>query len=275
MHKKTGFITSVFVVTGLLFPSTAVAADWVQLITTDEAVHHIDVGSIKVHGGIRKFWKKTTYFEEQQSRYGESYINQSEYTTVNCPEKTLGFARVIAYDWSGSVVFDAEKSSYIPTGLTAVVPDSIGEAIVDFVCRRKIVTPSSSASKSITQQQAVSLVSRWLQAKRKIFASPFDRQLVVELTTGKRQTDTIGAQNWLKNNNSYYRYGVQKVESVKRFVASGNAATIEVRVTEDYTLYHNGKVDPSQTDFKSSLIRYNLQSVGGKWKIADYKSMTF
>ncbi|MEG4502072.1 IMS domain-containing protein [Microcoleus sp. F6_B4] len=49
----------------------------------------------------------------------------------------------------------------------------------------------------------------------------------------------------MTNSNSHYRYGVQKVESVERFAASGNKATIEVRVTEDATVYRNSKVDSS------------------------------
>lgn len=138
--------------------------------------------------------------------------------------------------------------------------------------------PAQSASVqagTITQVQAVDLINQWLQAKQQIFASPFDRQLVDQLTTGelsKNLAQPSGVMAWLKNNQAYYRFGVQKVESVERFVANGNKATVEVKVTEDRTLYRNGKVDASQTDFETRLIRYTLQSVDGRWKIADYKT---
>jgi len=138
--------------------------------------------------------------------------------------------------------------------------------------------PSQSAAVqagTFTQVQAVDLINKWLQAKQQIFASPFDRQLVAQLTTGELYEDLAqpsGVMTWLKNNNAYYRFGVQKVESVERFAAYGNKATIEVKVTEDRTLYRNGKVDANQTDFETRSIRYSLQSVDGLWKIADYKT---
>jgi hypothetical protein len=135
---------------------------------------------------------------------------------------------------------------------------------------------SSASAASITQPQALDLIKRWLQAKSQIFAPPFDHQSVVEMTTGELYTDldkADGAIAWLKQNNAYYRFGVQKVESVARFVAAGNKATIEVNITEDRTLYRDGKVDPNQTAFNTNLIRYSLVSVDDKWKIADYKTV--
>jgi len=128
---------------------------------------------------------------------------------------------------------------------------------------------------TLTQAQAVDLVNKWLQAKQQIFAPPFNRQLMAQLTTGELSENLArpdGVMNWLKNNNAYYRFGVQKVESVARFVATGDKATIEVEVTEDRTLYRNSKVDANQTDFKTRLVRYSLQSIDGTWKIADYKT---
>jgi len=139
------------------------------------------------------------------------------------------------------------------------------------------VPPQSATVRTgtITQVQAVDLINKWLQAKQQIFASPFDRQLVAQLTTGELYENLAqpsGVMAWLKNNQAYYRFGVQKVESVERFVANGNKATVEVKVTEDRTLYRNGKVDASQTDFETRLVRYTLQSVDDSWKIADYKT---
>ncbi|NET91337.1 MAG: DUF4101 domain-containing protein [Kamptonema sp. SIO1D9] len=135
---------------------------------------------------------------------------------------------------------------------------------------------SSSFSRQITQQQALSLVSRWTQAKSQIFAPPFEARLISDLTTGELYdslTDANGAIAWLRNNQAYYRFGVQKIESVERFVASETKATIEVKVTEDRTLYREGEIDPSQTEFDTQVIRYSLELVGNVWKIADYKTV--
>lgn len=130
-----------------------------------------------------------------------------------------------------------------------------------------ILTQANTNSAVLTLGQAADIISRWLDAKQKIFASPFDRETLASLTTGILYADTVKAIEYLKNNKAYYRYGVQKVESVERFAASGNKATIEVRVTEDVTLYQNGQVENSS--FNTKLVRYSLEYWDGVWKIAD------
>jgi len=132
-------------------------------------------------------------------------------------------------------------------------------------------TQYSPQPPSISQQDAIGLVNAWLQAKQVMFASPYNRQPATEITTGEQYDKTAGANgtiDWLANNNAYYRYGVQNIDGVDRFAANGNQATIQVRVTEERTLYKNGNIDPNETDFKTRSVRYNLQLVDGRWKIA-------
>jgi hypothetical protein len=136
------------------------------------------------------------------------------------------------------------------------------------------ITPSTTAT--ITQQQAVELINRWQQSKGEIFAPPFNQYRIGELTTGELLLSLVrtdGVLQWLKDNRAYYRYGVQKVDSVERFISSRDRATIEVKVTEDRTLYLNGAIDPRRTDFSAYQVRYSLEFVDGKWKIADYKTV--
>ncbi len=123
----------------------------------------------------------------------------------------------------------------------------------------------------LDQRQAATLLRDWLTAKGNIFAPPFDRQLLGNLTTGILYADSLNSVSWLENNNAFYQYGVQRVESIERFVTQGSRVTLEARVTEDYTLYENGRVNRDRASFGTSLIRYNLQRVNGQWKIADYQ----
>ncbi|MBE9146179.1 ARC6/PARC6 family protein [Planktothrix mougeotii] len=120
---------------------------------------------------------------------------------------------------------------------------------------------------SISIGQAADLITEWLNAKSRIFAPPFDLQLVSQLTTGTLYNDTLKAIDFLRNNDAFYQYGVQKVESVERFAASGNKATIEVKVTEDTTLYKRGQI--LESSFNTKLVRYNLENWDGIWKIAN------
>ncbi|HAO09658.1 MAG TPA: hypothetical protein DCQ51_00360 [Planktothrix sp. UBA8407] len=124
---------------------------------------------------------------------------------------------------------------------------------------------------TITIGKAADLITQWLNSKSKIFAHPFDRAMLGDLTTGVLYADSLKAINFLQENNAYYQYGVQKVESIERFAASGNKATIEVKVTEDTTLYKNGKI--IESSFNTKLVRYNLEQWDGLWRIANSQVM--
>jgi len=136
---------------------------------------------------------------------------------------------------------------------------------------RLIVKQITQNTETITIGKAADLITEWLNTKSRIFAPPFDRALLGNLTTGVLYADSLKGIDFLRENNSYYQYGVQKVESIERFAASGNKATIEVKVTEDTTLYKNGKI--IESSFNTKLVRYNLEYWDGIWKIANSQVM--
>jgi serine/threonine protein kinase len=134
-------------------------------------------------------------------------------------------------------------------------------------------TASSSDPTTMTEAQAVQLVQNWMQAKRRIFAAPFDRTLAMQYTTGQRLHDITkpgGSIDWLRDNNAYYQYGIQKVEPTK-FSAYGSEAVLEATITEDRTMYINGKVDASNTKYDVDNMRFKLILTDGSWKITDYE----
>lgn len=134
---------------------------------------------------------------------------------------------------------------------------------------------------SISQQEAVDLLHKWQEYKRRIFAPPYERDLGDEILTSKAYHDNItrsdgqeSSSEWLVNNGAYYAYGVQSVDSVENFAANGERATIDVVVTEQRTLYKsNDSIDRNASAFDTRLVRYNLQSENGQWKIADYHTI--
>lgn len=140
-------------------------------------------------------------------------------------------------------------------------------------------TPESSTTprvNSISEIEATKLIEAWLQAKGKMFAPPYNSQIAEELTTGDFYEKTAGVDgsiDWLKSNNAYYKYGVQRLDSVEQFSSNHNSATIKVRITEEYSLYRNGKIDPNETDFKTLTIIYNLKLVDGQWKISNSRTL--
>ncbi len=135
----------------------------------------------------------------------------------------------------------------------------------------------SAAQSSITREAAISVLNKWQDAKRELFAPPFNRSLGAELTTGEAYRKNVGdgsSLEWLANNNSYYRYGVQKIDSVEKFIASKNRATIDIVFTEDRKFYQNGEIVTGEnTSFDTRLVRYSLQLEDGDLKISDYKTL--
>jgi hypothetical protein len=139
-----------------------------------------------------------------------------------------------------------------------------------------VVIPSTPPSEAFNEQQAIALINRWLQAKTEVFAPPYDQQQVADLTTGELLASLVrpnGVLDWLKLNRAYFRYGVQKVDSVERFVVARDRATMEVNLTEDRTLYMNGAIAPGHTDFSSEKVRFTFALDSDTWKIADYKTV--
>lgn len=125
-------------------------------------------------------------------------------------------------------------------------------------------------SNSLTKEEAVNLIKTWQQAKSRIFGPPFDRQLAANLTTGKVYEDIVkpeGSIDWLQKNNAYYQFRKQEAQATGYFNQIGEIAELDISIAEDYTLYINGAVDKSETNFQTYRFILNLEN--GNWKIAD------
>ncbi|MBW4631755.1 MAG: ARC6/PARC6 family protein [Iphinoe sp. HA4291-MV1] len=121
----------------------------------------------------------------------------------------------------------------------------------------------------ITQEDAVKLIKTWLRAKQQILAPPYNSQLATELTTGQQYGKVNDSIDWLRKNNAYYQYGLQRIDNVNELAVEGEQATIQVQLTEEITLFEkNRNINSNATDFKTRTVRYTLQFVDGRWKIA-------
>jgi serine/threonine-protein kinase len=139
---------------------------------------------------------------------------------------------------------------------------------------RSQISQRAQAPTLLDRQDAVSLVEAWLEAKANIFSPPYDRDRAAEITTGALYYDIVkpgGSIDWLSQNNAYYRYGVQRVDTVHRFAAEDRKATIDLVITESSTLYENGEA--TESDFDTQSYRYELEFTDGRWKVADYRQI--
>ena len=146
------------------------------------------------------------------------------------------------------------------------------EKTTTFEIEMKLSNPKTETTKtsisSISQQKAVNLIQKYLEAKKEMYAPPYNRQILAGISTNEFYKKAVGAINWLESNGAYYRYQVQKIESVEGFVSQGNTAAIKVKITEDYTLYNSdGSIDNSSSNFRTLTVVYNMKLTNGNLKI--------
>ncbi|MGA9382437.1 MAG: IMS domain-containing protein [Phormidium sp.] len=131
--------------------------------------------------------------------------------------------------------------------------------------------PPTANSNSLTKEEAVNVISRYLEAKRRIFAPPYDRQVAANFTTGNyynNLTKPNGQIDYVQSINAWYEYGKSQVDPTGYFEFIGGQAQIEVRVTQDFSYYEYGKLKNSYKDY-SKIYRFTLIPENGIWKIAD------
>jgi hypothetical protein len=129
----------------------------------------------------------------------------------------------------------------------------------------------------ISQEQALELIEKWYAAKPRIFAPPFDRDLLNELTTGKLYTYTTKADGpvaWLEENDAYYKYNISEVKQIINFSNSGRRPYIKVRVFEERYLYGRNGIDRGSSGSSTSNFIYIFEKENGIWKIFDYKKVS-
>jgi hypothetical protein len=143
-----------------------------------------------------------------------------------------------------------------------------------------VITPEPQ----ISQDEAISLIQKWLEAKKTLFAPPFNRESAASLMTGKAYTDKIkgvssngtqtSASEWLEKNHYYRSYGLQRIDGIEKFEVSGSNAIIDVRMTEHSNLYNaKGQLQKLKSGLYSKIIRYILVKEDETIKISDYNDL--
>lgn len=115
-----------YLLTLLLAGGTAQASDWVSIGKNDNnsREYFADVSSIGITGEIRRAWVKTI------DRSNKPF--SLERMAYNCGEGTM---RWEAYTLYGIDIKDPEGT--YPTAWKSVPPDTVGSAIMQFVCKWK------------------------------------------------------------------------------------------------------------------------------------------
>lgn len=145
-------------------------------------------------------------------------------------------------------------------------------------------SPDSNALPHISESEALDLIQKWLDARKKVFGPPFERQLAAEFLTDKAYNEYIDSSrsltnseslvDWLQKNKAYYVYSFQKVQTVKKFKFSPQEVTLEAAIEQESKLYklNSDNSIKNITNFPKTIqsIPFTLKLDNGKWKIADY-----
>lgn len=181
-------------------------------------------------------------------------------------------------DWQKAVIIGSAVGGFLLISISlkntlnkSAQTNSVTPTFPESPARYSNLPNPTKSIQSISQQQAKELIQTWLKAKKEIFAPPYNQQLAEKLTTGKVYdtiTSSNGAIAWLKENNAYYQYEVQKIDSIENFSTQENQATITVKITEKYQLFKNQQLETTNSNSSQLTVIYNLKFIDGKWKIA-------
>ncbi|NER06741.1 MAG: DUF4101 domain-containing protein [Okeania sp. SIO3C4] len=131
----------------------------------------------------------------------------------------------------------------------------------------------TSSGLTITKPKAVDRIRKWVNDKQKVFASPYDRRILRQYTTGNYLVERNGTVDWLRRYGGEYRYDSIQVEPQRQFFVEGDRVIVDVKVSENRTLRVQGQIDWTRTGYTTSVYRWTLQFEDGLWKIADSKEL--
>ncbi|MBE9220978.1 ARC6/PARC6 family protein [Dolichospermum flos-aquae LEGE 04289] len=164
-----------------------------------------------------------------------------------------------------------ETAASIPTVSPTDTPEATSERTSDNNnYQSSLENNNIQPENDISQEQALELVEKWYAAKPRIFAPPFDKDLLNELATGKlyqRVGGEDGSIDWLQKYNYYYTYNKSAITNIMGFSNSGSRPYIKVRIVEE--LYLQGEKGIDQTNSGEYQIDYIyfFAKDNGTWKI--------
>lgn len=121
----------------LLTISAAHGANWVYLTEIGEGTLWIDAQSLRRSGPKAKLWTKWSYATPLKDTFtGKMYQGSKDQYAFDCLNRTLGVIDFVLYENAdfGSTIRSWSKAD---EKLTDAVPDSIGETLLNYACKRK------------------------------------------------------------------------------------------------------------------------------------------
>lgn len=145
-----------------------------------------------------------------------------------------------------------------------------------YLINRKDTIPTfiASSKPELNEQSATQFLEKWLNAKKTIFAPPYDLNQIDIMTTGELKADLLssnGPLQWLIDNNAYYRFNNQRINKIESLTMEKNKAILVADIYEEGTLYLDDRYIEKDSYARNIRNKYILLFVDADWKIADYE----
>jgi hypothetical protein len=137
---KRSLIRCAWLLAAWTVAGAALAADWRLVAKPKEGSIYVDAHGIVLKDKLRRAWDRWDYVEDQPG-FPESGIKtfraSKHLAYYNCEERTFSVAQVIYLDAKGKSVGQISLDVN-PESFSVVVPDSVAESQLDFVCAAKL-----------------------------------------------------------------------------------------------------------------------------------------
>lgn len=123
----------------LLLASPTIAATWVRVGAGSKVVVLVDRDSLRRTGAKVKVWINWVYQEpiELEGTYPKKqYKSMKSLAIYNCTElTTITLQQTVYADDDGGEVVNSEAQQETPGRYREIVPDSVGESILNYACK--------------------------------------------------------------------------------------------------------------------------------------------
>lgn len=134
------YVQTVLVMAGVMWILPSHSATWVEIGGNDEVVVFIDTESIRKTGNLVKTWLKWDWTKAQDipgSFPAKTYRAEKQLQVSDCQNRNLAVVQGVRYTaLDGNVVVDSYGVIEKNWKFSEVVPETIGETIINFACKK-------------------------------------------------------------------------------------------------------------------------------------------
>lgn len=122
----------------LTIPIICYGSCWVDVYTDKQTDIYLDSCSIVQVGKYKKAWLRWVFADTSETSTSKEYDETKQLTYFDCALRSSAYVNIIYYSPdSDSKVVDSWNIQFKSSDLVDAAPDTLGEIVLDAVCRSK------------------------------------------------------------------------------------------------------------------------------------------